>query len=471
MSPLINFSGIASGIDSSALIGAILDQRRNTQIKPIQSRIDNLTATNKSLDKLSELLDSLKSAASQFRSLGGGAIAKLGVSTNETVATGSATNAAQTGTYSLSVSQLARGSTYSFSDRFTTSSDVINSGINNGALDADRTVTVTTGTGSNEESVDIVLTNTTTIGDFVSQYNAASSNSEASLVNVGTTLSPSYALVIRSKDTGLEKGQVSVGVGTEIQTAGSGAFNTATASTTQALNAQFTLTGISGTIERGSNTVSDVVDGLSINLLSVGSATLSVSNDPQSTKTSLRKFVDAYNEVVKFISEEDSITPTVEDGEVKNVFGSLSETEVDNAALSQLRQSLLSSGTSGRAVNSLADFGITTARDGTLSFNEEDFEDAIASDPEGIRIVSENLGEDLASVDGLIAQFTRYNGLIDTTLNLNKTSISNSQSRISELEASLGKQESSLVAQFARLESVIGKLTQQQSALSGLLPG
>lgn len=471
MAPLINFSGIASGIDTNSLITAILDQQRKSQITPLQNRIDSLTKTNDVFGQLSELLKTLKSAAQSFRAVTGGAIAKTASSSNETVATASVSNSAQSGTYSLTVSQLARGSTYSFSDRFASTSNVINASINNGATAADRTVTISTGQGSEQETVAIELTNTTKISDFVTQYNNTSTKSQATLVNVGTSSSPSYAVVISSDNTGLEKGEVTVTVGNEVQTAGSGAFVTASSTSTQAQNAQFTLSGIGGTIERGTNNVSDIIAGTTFNLASLGSTSISIFGNQNATKGAFSKFVEAYNDVVNFIGENDLVSQENQNGELVSIFGALSDTSIDENVLSQLRSSLVSVSSGGNSVHTLSDLGITTQRDGTLRFDETVFKDAFASDATGIGIVSEALGERLASVGGTIDQFIQFSGLIDAAKRGNTLEIDDKNDRITELEASLSKQQDSLTSQFSRLEGLIGRLTQQQKTLSSILPG
>lgn len=469
MAPLINFSGIASGIDSSALIKAILDQQRKAQITPLQTRVTELTDTNKSFDELSSLLGKLKTAASAFRAVNGGALSKTASSSSEAVLGATAENSALNGSYAVTVSQLAKAATYSFADRFSSENSIINSSINNGATSADRTVTVQVGTGSNQESVNVELTNSTTAQEFVTAFNTASNKAEASLVNVGTSSAPSYAIVIQSTDQGLDNGQIAVSVGNEIETAGSGAFIEGSATLSQATNSQFTVSGINGTISRSSNSVSDVVAGVTFSFLSTGSATVNVTDDRDTTKQTVKDFVDAYNEVISYVSENDLVTRTQEAGkDPQNIFAPLAGTSVDESLVSALRSALTGAGTTGRTVNILADLGITTERDGSLKFDESKFDTAVSNDSEGTRTVLENLGEGLAAVDGTIAQYTRFNGIIGQAESGNNTQISTLQSRISDLEDALLKQQDNLTGQFARLESLIGKLNSQQSALSGL---
>lgn len=464
MAPLVNFSGLASGIDSSALIKAILDQQRKAQIDPLEKRVQEYQDTNEALGSVKDLLSTLSSKLSAFRVVNGGALSKLATSSDETVATATAANGASSGSYTVSVSQLARNGSLSLDARYASSTTAALGTINDLAPAADRTTTITVGTGSDQEIVNVEMTSTMTAQDFVNSFNESSSQAEASLVNVGTSSSPSYAIVINSYETGEEEGELSITGGAQVSA-------WATDHTlSQATNAVFSVSGIDGDIERSSNSVSDVISGLTLNLSATGTSTISVTTDTATTASRVRDFVDAYNEVVAFVDENDLVTQESDNGEIENIFGALSGTSLDENLISALRTAFAGAGTSGRTVNILADLGITTQRDGTLAFDEDTFEEAVSNDEEGVRIVLEDLGETTASTDGTIAQFSRYNGLIDITTTSNTSEITSIQSRITDLERSLAQQEESLTARFAALERIIGGLTSQQNALSSILP-
>jgi flagellar hook-associated protein 2 len=469
MAPIISFSGIASGIDSKSLISALIERQRAAQVTPLTNRITELTSTNESLSELKSLLNKFKDVASNFRAVSGGSISKTAISSDDTILTATSSKSASAGSYEVTVTQLASNSTASFSDRFSSGDAVINSSINDLANSDDRTVEVQVGTGDNQETVTVELTSTTTASEFVSSFNASSTKAEASLVNVGTSSSPSYAIVISSKNTGTDKGTIAITTGSEIETAGSGALNDATLTQTAANNAIFSISGIGSSIERSSNQVSDVITGVTLNLSQIGTSTVTVQNDPDETKKTLQSFVDAYNEIISFVSENDAISSSSEDGETVNTFGTLANVSIDESVLTALRSSFSQSSKSGGLVNTLADLGITTQRDGTLSFNEQTFDTAFNNESTSVETILETLGEKLASVDGTVSQFTRYNGLIDSVINYGNADISRDQQRIYELEKNFTRQEESLSAQFARLESLMGKLNQQQSTLSSLL--
>ena len=304
------------------------------------------------------------------------------------------------------------------------------------------------------------------MSDFVNEFNAASSKSEASLINVGTTSSPSYAIVVNSLNQGTDKGEIAVSVGTEVTTAGGGAFGSSSLS--QATDASFSVTGISGTLTRSSNSVSDVIGGVTLNLISTGAATISIGDSAETTAASMQTFVDAYNDLAKYISENDLVTR--EESDDSAIFGTLANTALDENILASIRSVFSSSSITGGLVNTLADLGVTTQRDGTLKFDSTLFTTAVSKDPESVRSITSNLGDTLASVDGTIAQFTRFNGLIGTAENANKSEIERLNARVAEIEKSIFQQQSALLAQFSRLETTVGKLQSQQTALSNALP-
>ena len=97
--PLINFAGLASGIDSEALIEAITDATRQTRVEPNETKIGELEDENDAIEELKTMLTELKDITEGFTSLSGGVVAKQASSSDETVLTASASNTALDGTY------------------------------------------------------------------------------------------------------------------------------------------------------------------------------------------------------------------------------------------------------------------------------------------------------------------------------------------------------------------------------------
>lgn len=462
MAPIISFSGIASGIDSASLIQALLDRERAARVKPLQTRIADYSDTSSSLGELKSLLSTLSAAADKFRLVNGGALAKSAFSGDETVVTASASNAASPGVYNLTVNQLAKNATFSFGssgETYASSTAAISGG---SAFSS--TVSVEIGEGF--DTVDISVDETTTLADFASQFNEQTTAATASVVNVGTESSPDYRIVINSNKEGTAQGDIQVTVDAALSARG--AFDTN--SVDNATNAEFSIAGISGTITRSSNTVSDVLPGVTFALKGTGSTSVTVGLNTSQSAAVVEEFVEAYNELVRYVAENDLVTQEGEGADRVSVFGALSRTSLDENVLSSLRSAFSSASGSGELVNTLADLGITTQRDGTLKFDSTTFASALSSDSVSAASILERFGETLASVDGTIAQFTRFNGLIDQAVNGNNSQVTSLETRIGEIEASLLQQEQLLTQRFARLEGLIGKLSSQQTQLASLLP-
>jgi flagellar hook-associated protein 2 len=466
--PIINFAGLASGIDSNALIDATSEAARKTRVEPNKTKREELEATNTAFDDLKTKLGTLKTALAQFGSLNGGGVSRRATSSQESVMTATASNAAVNGSYSMTVNQLARNHVLTFTNGtgYASPSSAVQSSLTGAEPAADRTVEFTIGTGSNTETVEVELTNGSySAADFVNAFNAASSKAEASLVNVGTTSSPLYYIVISSNNEGTEKGQIGATYGASL----TNLSNVANRNESVAQNAHFDITGI-GSIERTSNSINDVLPGVTLSLVSTGTATIRVSEDAATTQARVQEFIDAYNEVVSFLNENNTVSREEDGANVRNVFGPLASTSTDDGSLTALRSQVAAAqAASGTAIRILADIGIETQRDGTLAFKTDRFQTAISSEPNSVSEVLTSLADRVATTGGTIDVYTRFNGLIDVTVNGNKTLISNLNDRIAEAERQIERQADQMRQRFARLESLMGRLQSQQSSLTSAL--
>ena len=501
---VINFSGLASGIDTNALIDATSQATRQRRVVPLQKEASQLSETNDVLNELKGKLSTLQTKLLAFRSLNGGGVSKQVTSNNESVATGTASNAAAANSYTVTVTQLARQSTVSFNDTYSSDTVAMIPTINDGNTAAQRTMTLSYGTGSDLVDHDFVLTSTTTVTAFVTEFNAAfTGRASASLVNVGTTASPQYKIFVTSTYQGEAKGEVAFTL--------DGAPDAALSAwatdreTSQALNSQFTLSGISGTIERSSNTVTDLITGVSIGLQGTGTALVQIKADTATTKSKVKEFVDAWNDVITLVAENDQVQSSLDaSGNVTNTFLPLASTTVDNNAVEALRNALISTKSysynattgvyamtdaeadaAGITVRIFSDIGITSngrdangAANGTLTFAEDssgnlnyNFEKALAAEPDSVSQLLQNLSEIVATTGKVIDQYIGFNRGIDLSINNNKTRITDLNDDISSAEAYILEQESSMRQRFASLESLVSRLQQQQSSLTSALSG
>src|SRR5439155_806717 len=120
----------------------------------------------------------------------------------------------------------------------------------------------------------------------------------ASAVNLGTASSPDFRLEIASRATGATS--------TVTVTHDDTALAVQTAQAGQ--NAQFTVSGFSGTFERESNTFGDVLSGVTFTLRDRGTATVTVADDADKSTAKVNTLVAAFNDVVNSVAGQSQVS-------------------------------------------------------------------------------------------------------------------------------------------------------------------
>ncbi|WP_207810128.1 flagellar filament capping protein FliD, partial [Pseudomonas sp. 78_B] len=127
--------------------------------------------------------------------------------------------------------------------------------------------------------------------------------------------------------------------------------------------------------------ISDVVEGLSIELKGTGASTLTIAKDEAGVSGNVKKFVDAYNTLMNFINTETKVT-TVSESDAP-VTGALVGDSSVRSLVNMIRTELVAPQGEG-AIRALADLGVTTQRDGTLALDSDKLSDAIKADFTGV---------------------------------------------------------------------------------------
>jgi flagellar hook-associated protein 2 len=145
------------------------------------------------------------------------------------------------------------------------------------------------------------------------------------------------------------------------------------------------------TITKPSNTITDAIQGVTLNLTQVdtsNSVTLSVSTDTSGLTDKIKNFVSAYNDVNKFLNDQFTFDPTV------NKAGALLA-DPSVRAVQRLLKDIISGSipglTSGKS--NLSQIGITSdSKTGTLTVDASKLAAAISSDPDGVKRLFLGLG-------------------------------------------------------------------------------
>ncbi len=356
-------------------------------MQPANNKLNLLKSQEASYQSKLSAVGNLKSALSTFQnamSSLANASSFLQMAANvgdSTILSASASNGATAGNYSINVSQLAQAqslTTAGVKDQ----TGVIGSGVPTkisftfGTItDPNGNRTLTNGQYSNAGfdvngsqapfSITIDSSNNSLQG-IRDAINAAKGGVTATIVNDGSN--QPARLVLTSTATGQ-----AMSMKIDVDSAGDPAIQnllsydpTGTQNLTQTAagqNANLTVNGLA--ITSASNSVSNSVQGLSLNLLKVGTTTVTTTNNSSAVTTAVTNFVSAYNTLQSTLS---SLTAFDSTGNGANNGPLIGDSTVQ---LIQTRmQTILNGrlpGVSATGLTSLAQIGVTFQADGTLA--------------------------------------------------------------------------------------------------------
>lgn len=480
MSGPIQFGGLASGIDSNAIIAALL-KAEQIPINNLQAQKTVEQGKKSLLSDLSGLIDSLKAKADELSS-SSGFLANTVTPSQEGIATFNPSGGALDGSYTLEVLQLARASRYELTAQADPNADLngveISFDIGTGAGAQSYTLDLDPGSSSLNEVAEAINEQ---LGDVA----------RATVINTGTGSSPSYTLVLESADTGLDAAINNLSVSN-----GNLDFDVEqTLSTAQ--NAQIVLNDL--TIERSTNEFSDVVQGLSFTVEATTEVdspiTFNVGVDDEAVLERLGEFVDAYNEVMDFINGQSDYSE--ENGAGGPLFGDPALRSIRSTLSGSLFDSSIVDANS--AFGSLGLLGLDIGVDGRLSIDKDEVSAKLAEDPEAFADFFTDLDgfdnggaaegtaafyQDTTTDTGLFSKMVKrldqllddqtgpngekLSGLLKARQDTLQANMDRLDDRIEALEFRLEGYETQLIAQFAALEETIGGLNAQQSFLGSL---
>jgi flagellar hook-associated protein 2 len=370
---------------------------------------------------------------------------------NTSLFAASASSTAASGSYNITVSQLAQSQKLK-STAFATKTEAIGVG----------TLHLRVGSAA---AKDITITATDNIENVATAINNAKAGVQASVVFDGT----SYFLTLSAEATGADNVvnlTTTDGDGNNTDTAGLSrlvydAGVTQNLTQTQApLNALLEVDGVTG-ISRSSNTISDVISGVTLTLKSAPAApgnasTLGVSRDNGVLRGKIDAFIKAYNGVMNYFKEQQRFDTKT------NKAGAL----LGDGTASLIRRKLsglIDASVPGMQADfrRLSDLGIQTNAQGQLEIKDSaKLDKAIASNfeevvdfftqttagSEGFAVrLDKTVGEFLETGTGILA--TRQDGISQSIERVHK--------QIDRYETRLVDTERRLRAQFTSLETLL----------------
>ncbi len=246
----------------------------------------------------------------------------------------------------------------------------------------------TTHNGTAVAATNFAITPTTTVGDLLNQIDSLFGNVTASITSQGK---------IQVIDNATGTSDLSVNLQSSLQNPNAGELNFGSfgqAGTIQQRvlqqgeDASFTVDGAS--LTSSTNTVTNAIPGVTLNLLGADpktTLTVNVSPDTQTIEDNVNTMLNAYNAVMSYINGQMSYTPGTSTTGTTGTAGTTGGPLFGNNTLQSIKTQLQSAITSQVGTGSmdyLADIGITVGSTGQLSLNTTTLENAISNNFSGV---------------------------------------------------------------------------------------
>ena len=450
----ITIGGLATGLDTNKIVDQLvqLERRRSVDLLSIdqldqQAKQSALATFGTKLADLMAAIDKLRDPAN--------ALARTATSSDSTVIGATAGSGALVGSTDITVSKLARNAIAVSANGLTSSTATGASGSGSFSFKI--------GTGDTQT---VAVDATTTLEGLASQINALGAGANATVVNLGTDASPNYRLRLASRDTGLSN---DISIVTDDT-------NLGVAVTQAAQNAEFTVSGFATTFSRESNVVNDVVSGVTLTLNKEGGPVkIGVTTDAAAVTDNVKAVVTAYNALASFVDAQSEVSQdtTNSDGDVTT--GPLAFDTTVRTIMDGLRSAISSKvdGLTGD-YSLLAETGLSSTKDGTLSLDASKLADALAADEEGVSQLFGGLGSTSGAFDRVyqyLSDATGTGGLLEARNKSITDNLATLTDQIAAGERSVSAFEANLRSQFSSLEVLVNNLKSQGSLLTSALSG
>lgn len=355
----ISSLGVGSGVLTSDLVEQLVAAEREPKEQRLNFRTEQTEAKLSAYGQLRSAVTELRLPMRQL----GSADAMRSFSAESSGGNVSASvdsSVASRGTYNLNVSQMAEANALAFQKLADRDSTSVGSG----------TLTLAVGDKTTNITID---ENNDTLQGVANSINDADAGVSASIINTGD----GYRLVLSSDETGSAN---AINMNTDAADGSAlASFVAGAEETTPAQDAKFTINGIE--VTKGSNTVDDVVDGVTFDITGTGSSSVKVEQDTGAVAERVQAFVDKFNALQSTINELTSFDPDKGEGSI--LTGDSTVRNIQN----QLKRVLseIVPGLEGASVRSLADVGISTNfQTGELQFDSQRFQQQLVENPDDV---------------------------------------------------------------------------------------
>lgn len=446
----ISTLGIGSGLDLSSILDSLQAAQKAT-LTPISKQQSSFTAKLSGYGTLKSALVSFQTANTALNKAD--LFTATSTSSSSTAFSATTTGNAVAGKYTINVTQLAQSQTLTTKNTQPDSKTAIATG--------DSVLTIQQGGDKKPVTIDISAANSSLSG-IRDTINNAKAGVSASIINVGNG---QYRLSITSDDTGGDNAMsLSVSGDSALQSfmgyngTSTDAANGMEESVT-AQDAELTVNNIK--ITNSSNTISDALEDITLNLNNVttGTQTLTITKDTSKAETAVKAWVDAYNSLQDTFSSLTKYTAVDTGADAQNSSnGALLGDSTLRTIQTQLK-GLLNNTQSSSSFKTLAQIGVTSdPSTGKLELDGDKLKTALKKDAAGV--------QEMIVGDGKTSGIT-------TTIGNNLTSWLSSTGIIKAATDGVSKTLNSLTAQYnkasERIDSEMARYKAQFTQLDVMM--
>lgn len=352
-----------TSIDPATLASQLANYDILAMQTALKKQSSSLTAQRAALSKLRESLSTFRTAITGMNTSSSAVLKNVASMNLEGIANITASASARKGTYSLNVTQLATAQQTGYGD-------LTDDSIKN----ATGTLSITV----NGSSIDVEMDGLSSLADFAAAVNKAEfpegSGGEKAGVTASLVRTDGKVMLMLSSDQTGEKNQIQLDTG--------GLNNPALFDNgeeiSKAQNAKFSLGNSATVLESSSNTLDNLVAGISIQLTGTTEKDkpliISIDTDSAGTQEQVQAFIDAYNALKDSFKE---LTASGGGDKTRGAFAG-------DASMSSLTSELsnLLRGTFGE--QNMTAFGITADKDGKLKLDADVLKEQLKRDPQSV---------------------------------------------------------------------------------------
>jgi flagellar hook-associated protein 2 len=217
------------------------------------------------------------------------------------------------------------------------------------------------------------------------------------------------------------------------------------------------------TVTKSSNTITDAIQGVTLNLLAEGTtaATVTVKSDSTALSSALESFVKNFNAAKTLFKTDLAYDPTT---------GSAGPLQGEGTARSIQAQlnALIQAVTHGSGISSLSEFGISFQRDGTLKFNSAKLSTVLTDPTKDVKkfLLGSNGSGVAAKLDTALRSILDTGGLLASRTDGLNTSLTAFAKRKAALEVQMTSIEARYRKQYSNLDTLIASMNKTSTYLT-----